>query len=114
MLHFLFPQQSFIFEKASKFDPTANASSYTSELPYQLEKMTASRFDVAESLSELWKLSTVFQRNITTQYIRNITNIVARLGSYVTLSAVIGAIFWMVGDTTSSRDQATSPSKALR
>ena len=49
-----------------------------------------------------FKLSTLFRRNLLNQYVRNITNVVARLLSYGGLAAIIGMVFWRVGATDSN------------
>lgn len=94
-----------LLAKASSFDPLKNSFWYTGELScqskYPVETRKMASFDDEASPSILWKLFTVFRRNLTTQYIRNITNAVARLASYGMLSALIGAIFWKVGEPTS-------------
>uniref|UniRef100_A0A7S3V5X4 ABC transporter domain-containing protein n=1 Tax=Chaetoceros debilis TaxID=122233 RepID=A0A7S3V5X4_9STRA len=50
-----------------------------------------------------FKLFVIFHRNLVNQYIRNITNVGARLASYSGLSLIIGAVFWKVGITDSDR-----------
>ena len=49
-----------------------------------------------------FKLSILFRRNLLNQYVRNITNVVARLLSYSGLAAIIGMVFWRVGTTDSN------------
>jgi hypothetical protein len=44
-----------------------------------------------------WKLGVVFQRNLTTHYVRNFTNLAARLFFYAMISLLDGALFWQVG-----------------
>jgi len=51
----------------------------------------------------MWKLFVVFQRNLVNQYVRNLTNVGARLVSYSALSAIVGTIFWQVGTSNSNR-----------
>jgi len=51
---------------------------------------------------KFFKLSILFRRNLLNQYVRNITNVVARLLSYSGLSAIIGMVFWRVGATDSN------------
>lgn len=50
-----------------------------------------------------FKLFVIFHRNLVNQYIRNITNVGARLASYSGLSLIVGAVFWKVGITDSDR-----------
>ena len=45
----------------------------------------------------LFKLQTIFYRNLTNQYLRNFTNVIARLVSYTMLSIIISVIFWQSG-----------------
>ena len=49
-----------------------------------------------------FKLSILFRRNLLNQYVRNITNVVARLLSYSVLATIIGMVFWRVGATDSN------------
>lgn len=49
-----------------------------------------------EEVSTSWKFWTVFERNLLNQYIRNRTNLAARLFIYTALSLVSGAIYWQV------------------
>ena len=51
----------------------------------------------SESISFSWKLFVVMQRNLTNHYIRNVTNLAARLLCYSACSLLDGAIFWQVG-----------------
>ena len=51
----------------------------------------------------LWKLTTVFIRNLKNQYISNIANVAGRLASYGFLSLLIGAIFSQVGKGSEER-----------
>lgn len=59
--------------------------------------------NLASIRSTFFKLFVIFQRNLVNQYIRNITNVGARLASYSGLSIIIGAVFWKVGITDSDR-----------
>ena len=52
----------------------------------------------------LWKLITVFNRNLKNQYISNVANVVGRLASYGLLSVLIGGIFFHVGNGSKDRD----------
>ncbi len=61
------------------------------------------RIDAQSNDSMYFKLFVVFHRNMVNQYIRNITNVGARLASYSVLAAIIGAVFWRVGITESDR-----------
>ena len=51
----------------------------------------------------IFKLAVLFRRNLINQYIRNIPNVAARLGSYSGLALIIGTVFWQVGSTASER-----------
>ena len=53
--------------------------------------------------SSIFKLFTVFQRNLLNHYVRNIANIAIRLSCYSLLSIVIGLIFWKVADPSTDR-----------
>jgi hypothetical protein len=50
----------------------------------------------------LFKLQTVFYRNLSNQYLRNFTNVLARLASYTLLSIIISVIFWQSGKPKSN------------
>lgn len=52
-----------------------------------------------------WKLFVVFYRNLNCHYVRNPTNLLARLSIYAACSLLDGALFWQVG---SSSDEANS------
>jgi len=51
-----------------------------------------------------WKLGVVFHRNLTNHYIRNLTNLGARLIIYSSCSILDGLLFWQVG---TEQSQAT-------
>lgn len=53
--------------------------------------------------SSIFKLFTVFQRNLLNHYVRNIANIAVRLSCYSLLSIVIGLIFWKVAEPSTDR-----------
>ncbi len=63
----------------------------------------AAKSDTKSNDAMAFKLFVVFRRNMVNQYIRNITNVGARLASYSLLAAIIGAVFWRVGITESDR-----------
>ena len=44
------------------------------------------------------KFFVVFQRNLMNHYVRNVTNLCARLFCYTAISLLDGAIFWKVGE----------------
>jgi len=48
-----------------------------------------------------WKLAIVLHRNLMNHYVRNVTNLTARLLCYSACSVLDGAIFWQVGRTPS-------------
>jgi hypothetical protein len=50
----------------------------------------------------MFKLQTVFYRNFTNQYLRNFTNVLARLASYTMLSIIVSFIFWQSGKPKST------------
>ena len=49
----------------------------------------------------LFTLATVFHRNLMNDYVRNLSNLVARLICYSACSLLDGAIFWQVGENQS-------------
>lgn len=57
-------------------------------------RVTAESKDKLAYAGTLFKLHTVFQRNLVNQYVRNITNVLARLASYSMISIIVGMIFW--------------------
>jgi len=67
------------------------------------KEMTADVSFTAEAATHFGKLVTVFKRNLINHYVRNVTNLVARLVIYSACSLIDGAIFWQVG-----RDQPPS------
>jgi len=69
----------------------------------QLPNTSTLDVDVISGCSTFFKLFVVFHRNLINQYIRNTTNVGARIGSYSGLAMVIGAVFWQVGITNSDR-----------
>ena len=94
-----------LITKASAFD-LSSSDNYTGEmcdLSVQTPGTTFSVPTLSPSVNSIWKFYVVFQRNLTNQYIRNITNVAARMASYSALSAIIGAIFWQVGSSESER-----------
>jgi len=94
-----------LITKASAFD-TAHPLAYTGDSDIGLdEKEQASSFlelPLYQPPSWGFKLMVVFNRNLTNQYIRSITNVCARILSYSLLSLLVGAIFYKVGDHNSS------------
>ena len=96
-----------LIAKAAAFDITLTPkSSYNGEsidLFDTSNQLSPNSNDVVVVPSKFWKLFVVFQRNFTNHYIRNLTNVAARLASYVLLSFLVGMIFWRVGDSGSSR-----------
>lgn len=48
------------------------------------------------SVLAVWKFYTVFKRNMMCHYVYNLTNLMARVVLYSTLSGVIGLVFWQV------------------
>lgn len=96
--------------KASSFDTTMiyPFKGEVKEIDFETSQHQG-KFDLAlpplnvEEPGAPWKLFVVFQRNLMNQYVRNIANVGARLGSYSALSAITGAIFWKVGRTESTR-----------
>lgn len=49
-----------------------------------------------------WQLATVFHRNLLNHYVRNVTNVPARLLCYTACSLLDGAIFFRVGENQSN------------
>lgn len=84
-------------------DLIKKASAYDGEHPDDYKGVplevfhTKTLFSTTYNPGKSWKLYTVFNRNLSNQYIRNVTNATSRFASYVGLAAVIGAIFWQVG-----------------
>jgi len=94
-----------LISKASAFDSSSELA-YNGETDVVAQSAELSSLERYVPPSTLWKLGIVFNRNLTNQYIRNITNVGARLASYSLLSALVGAIFFNVGgvDPTSTSD----------
>ena len=96
-----------LITKAAAFDITLTPKSFYNGESIDLfdtsNQLSPNSNDVVVVPSKFWKLFVVFQRNFTNHYIRNLTNVAARLASYVLLSFLVGMIFWRVGDSGSSR-----------
>jgi hypothetical protein len=52
------------------------------------------------------QFTTVFYRNLVNQYVRNVTNLVARLLLYVLIAVLDGALFWKMGNETNPEIQS--------
>ena len=50
-----------------------------------------------KTVSVLWKFAVVFDRNLTNHYVRNVTNLVARLVLYACIALLNGCLYWQVG-----------------
>ena len=97
-----------LISKASSYDTSVTFSFKGEVKKIDLETPLVHQYDLALTFpigepAAPWKLFVVFQRNLLNQYVRNIANVGARLGSYSALSAISGAIFWNVGRTESTR-----------
>jgi len=94
-----------LIRKASAFDLDNNNFYRGESLDLSVVKTKPSQLapDTSSTSGYFWKLFIIFQRNLTNQYVRNITNVGARLVSYSTLSAIVGAIFWQVGSSDLER-----------
>jgi ABC-type multidrug transport system ATPase subunit len=51
--------------------------------------------------SAIWKFKVVFQRNLTSHYVRDLTNLTSRLGLYGATALIDGLLFWQVADIDS-------------
>lgn len=84
-----------LIKKASSYDGMDGEDFFRGKMVDLVSMTNTASTQKAPGL--LWKLYTVFQRNLTNQYVRNVTNVASRYISYVGLGSVIGAIFWRVG-----------------
>ena len=72
-----------LITKASGYIPSMSIS-YSGNEDQSVQKPLDTTNDVVKKKDSgaLFKLFTLFRRNLINQYIRNITNVVARIGSY--------------------------------
>lgn len=92
-----------LITKASAFDVSHDLA-YEGEVDTTETTMPSGLDHHFSRPSRLGKLLTVFDRNLKNQYIRNVTNVGARLASYSAVSFIVGMIFWQTGVPSSGTD----------
>uniref|UniRef100_A0A7R9WUP2 ABC-2 type transporter transmembrane domain-containing protein n=1 Tax=Craspedostauros australis TaxID=1486917 RepID=A0A7R9WUP2_9STRA len=74
----------------------------TSDLPETSPELFTSSRELqaftAPQVSMFWKFRTVFSRNLQNHYVRNLTNLAARLVIYGSTSLSVSLIFWDIGN----------------
>jgi len=107
-----------LLKRASAWD--AKTQPEVAVLLPQLVATTGQSFDSKSNRrsqstpSMYWQFSTVLHRSLLNHYLRNLTNLAARVGIYASTAAFFGCFFWKVaeppaagdGDTSLSNEQA--------
>lgn len=60
-----------------------------------------------------WRFRCVMHRSLMNHYVRNLTNLVARVGMYAGLSVLLGCLFWKVNRTTEGQSLPLDDARAV-
>eukprot|EP00538_Stauroneis_constricta_P000474 CAMPEP_0119571830 /NCGR_PEP_ID=MMETSP1352-20130426/44316_1 /TAXON_ID=265584 /ORGANISM="Stauroneis constricta, Strain CCMP1120" /LENGTH=899 /DNA_ID=CAMNT_0007621513 /DNA_START=76 /DNA_END=2775 /DNA_ORIENTATION=- len=91
--------------------PTSASSAIASTSKRKKEGTSNNGSAGATPPSTYWKFSTIFYRNLQNHYIRNLTNLAARLLIYGSTAALLGLIFWQVADTDGDATMSLTQSR---
>ncbi len=67
-------------------------------IPTHVINSRVSSSEFLEGASAYWTFSCIFFRNLENHYIRNISNLAARIVIYAATAILLGLVFWQVGD----------------
>ena len=92
----LVPQD--LLKRATEWNDSVGLLSHTKELgaPSELVPTTNEGARDIALVGNMWKLRTLLLRNLVNHYVRNFTNLAARLVTYTIIAIFNGLVFWQV------------------